>query len=488
MIKILDVCSGIGGFSLGLEATGGFDTVAFCEYDEFCRKVLNKHWPDVPIYKDLKEIGNEPTRLIQEFDLICGGIPCQPFSLAGKQKGKEDDRHLWPYMYEIIKHKKPTWVIVENVGGFVNVALDDVCLDLETEGYATQSFIIPACGVEAPHKRDRIWILGKNVGDTTVNGRTKDKPSEEEGRVVGQSEEGRVLESEGASDRGASDVVDSKRNEHNREIGGGNGEEREDEKRQGEEDSASRISSGASGLRVSNQGHEGSRDVADSNSGHDNGEKEEVRTRGQASDDGSTGGGTEDVADTKSNGEDGVSRKPKSEHDQGDTRLESSSSNNGRSERESKQDVADSESVISNGGGHKKLTEERKRQEQLGRESSVGFGEDVANPNSEGLQRSKEAGDPQESREEREQLTARQGSSSSEGNAESELGGMVDGVSSRLDGHQGFRVEPDIPRVAENIPDRVNRLKSLGNSIVPQIIYHIGMAILEEEKKNEESK
>ena len=488
MIKILDVCSGIGGFSLGLEATGGFDTVAFCEYDEFCRKVLNKHWPDVPIYKDLKEIGNEPTRLIQEFDLICGGIPCQPFSLAGKQKGKEDDRHLWPYMYEIIKHKKPTWVIVENVGGFVNVALDDVCLDLETEGYATQSFIIPACGVEAPHKRDRIWILGKNVGDTTVNGRTKDKPSEEEGRVVGQSEEGRVLESEGASDRGASDVVDSKRNEHNREIGGGNGEEREDEKRQGEEDSASRISSGASGLRVSNQGHEGSRDVADSNSGHDNGEKEEVRTRGQASDDGSTGGGTEDVADTKSNGEDGVSRKPKSEHDQGDTRLESSSSNNGRSERESKQDVADSESVISNGGGHKKLTEERKRQEQLGRESSVGFGEDVANPNSEGLQRSKEAGDPQESREEREQLTARQGSSSSEGNAESELGGMVDGVSSRLDRHQGFRVEPDIPRVAENIPDRVNRLKSLGNSIVPQIIYHIGMAILEEEKKNEESK
>ena len=94
MIKILDICSGIGGFSLGLEATGGFDTVAFCEFDEFCCKVLNKHWPNVPIYKDLKEIGNEPERIIQEFDLICGGIPCQPWSLAGKQKGKEDDRHL----------------------------------------------------------------------------------------------------------------------------------------------------------------------------------------------------------------------------------------------------------------------------------------------------------------------------------------------------------------------------------------------------------
>jgi DNA-cytosine methyltransferase len=169
MIKILDICSGIGGFSLGLEATGGFDTVAFCEFDDFCCKVLNKHWPNVPIYKDLKEIGNDPARIIQEFDLICGGIPCQPFSLAGKQKGKEDDRHLWPYMYAIVKSKKPTWVIVENVGGFVNVALDDVCLDLETQGYATQSFIIPACSVEAPHKRDRIWILGKlmaNAHDT----------------------------------------------------------------------------------------------------------------------------------------------------------------------------------------------------------------------------------------------------------------------------------------------------------------------------------
>ena len=181
MIRILDICSGIGGFSLGLESTGGFDTVAFCEFDDFCRKVLNKHWPDVPIYEDLKEIGNEPERIIQDFDLICGGIPCQPFSVAGKKKGKEDDRHLWPYMYEIIKHKKPTWVIVENVGGFVNVALDDVCLDLETQGYATQSFIIPACSVEAPHRRDRIWILGKFMGNASSDGRIESESSEKKG-------------------------------------------------------------------------------------------------------------------------------------------------------------------------------------------------------------------------------------------------------------------------------------------------------------------
>jgi DNA (cytosine-5)-methyltransferase 1 len=406
MIKILDVCSGIGGFSLGLEATGGFDTVAFCEYDEFCRKVLNKHWPDVPIYKDLKEIGNEPTRLIQEFDLICGGVPCQPFSVAGRKKGKEDDRHLWPFMFKIIEQKKPTWVIVENVGGFVNVALDDVCLDLETEGYATQSFIIPACGVEAPHRRDRIWIIGKYTSEFRQSLVNSDSLRSHEHQETEEESSGRGSKTSVATT--SVDVDDSECNEHIEEIRRGDGEEREDEKRQGEEDSASRISSGASGLRVSDQGHETSGHVADSNSGHDNGEKEEVRTRGQASDDGSTGGGTEDVADSES------------------------------SDR-------DDDEVIKEHG-------ETKTQEVFGNRSSVS-------------------------------RTQERYTQHREGNAESRLGGMVDGLSSRLDGHHGFEVEPDIPRVAENIPDRVNRLKALGNSIVPQIIYHIGMAILEEERK-----
>ena len=490
MIKILDVCSGIGGFSLGLEATGGFDTVAFCEYDEFCRKVLNKHWPDVPIYKDLKEIGNEPTRLIQEFDLICGGIPCQPFSLAGKQKGKEDDRHLWPYMYEIIKHKKPTWVIVENVGGFVNVALDDVCLDLETEGYATQSFIIPACGVEAPHRRDRIWIIGKNVGNTTDNGRSESKPSEEEGRVIGQSEEGRVLESKGASDGGASDVDDSKRNEHIEEIRGGDGEEREDEKRQGEEDSTSRISSGASGLRVSDQGHETSGHVADTEfkglqggKRNSQGEGRKVLSPEQHNRDevrsetrriSGVSGETENVADTSSKGSQGH----RGEHGLRET-SEEEQAVRGSEER----DVSNTESIGSSSDNNSRSSTQQDREDRVqsesgGERSSEGTTEDVSNSGGErgrsgqtDRQDAKDAGELTGSQEHR------------EGNAEPGLGGMVDGLSSRLDGHHGFEVEPDIPRVAENIPDRVNRLKALGNSIVPQIIYHIGMAILEEERK-----
>ena len=173
-MRVFDICSGIGGFSLGLHATGGFETVAFCEYDPFCKSILEKNFTGTPIYGDLKELANdeETIRTNPDFDLICGGIPCQPFSVAGRKKGTQDDRHLWPYMYEIIKHKKPTWVIVENVGGFVNVALDDVCLDLETEGYATQSFIIPACSVQAPHRRDRVWIIGRkeDAADTDNTG------------------------------------------------------------------------------------------------------------------------------------------------------------------------------------------------------------------------------------------------------------------------------------------------------------------------------
>ena len=194
MIKVLDICSGIGGFSLGLESTGKYETVAFCENEPFCKKILDKHWPDVPIYNDLKELGNDPEKIQEEFDLICGGIPCQPFSVAGRKKGKEDDRHLWPYMFEIIKHKTPSWVIVENVGGFVNVALDDVCLNLETEGYATQSFVIPACGIEAPHRRDRVWIIGKSVANTTklsgnehVNESNQSCDGEQQQRVQAQS-------------------------------------------------------------------------------------------------------------------------------------------------------------------------------------------------------------------------------------------------------------------------------------------------------------
>ena len=164
-LKILDLFSGLGGFSLGLERTGNFETIAFCDNDKYSNLVLQKHWKGVKIYNDVKEITKEKLESdgIELPDIITGGFPCQPFSVAGKQKGTSDDRHLWPEMFRIIQELKPRWVIGENVKGLVNLqdgmVFEAVCTDLEGEGYEVRAFNIPAAGVGAPHRRERIWIV-----------------------------------------------------------------------------------------------------------------------------------------------------------------------------------------------------------------------------------------------------------------------------------------------------------------------------------------
>ena len=166
-MKLLDLFSGIGGFSYGLEKTG-FQTVAFCEMDKYCKLVLQKHWKGIRIYNDVKEITKEKLEAdgVELPEIITGGFPCQPFSIAGKQKGTNDDRHLWPEMFRIIKELKPRWIIGENVRGIVNIqdgmVFETVCTDLESEGYEVQAFNIPAAGVGAPHRRERIWIVANS--------------------------------------------------------------------------------------------------------------------------------------------------------------------------------------------------------------------------------------------------------------------------------------------------------------------------------------
>ena len=155
-MKVLDLFSGIGGFSLGLE-WAGMSTVAMCEKDPYCRKILAKHWPDLTIHEDIRNLdGKKYTNAIA---LVAGGFPCQPFSVAGKRKGADDDRHLWPEMLRVIKEAKPRWVIGENVFGFINMALDDVQADLEREHYEVRKFVLPAVAVDAHHRRDRIILI-----------------------------------------------------------------------------------------------------------------------------------------------------------------------------------------------------------------------------------------------------------------------------------------------------------------------------------------
>ena len=153
----LDLFSGIGGFALAARMTGSIETVAFCEREDYAQRVLKKHWPHLPICDDIHNLrGND----YGPIDLITGGFPCQPYSLAGKRGGNDDDRALWPQMLRVIREARPTWIIGENVPGIISMALDGVLADLEREGYACETFLLPACAVDAKHRRNRVWIVG----------------------------------------------------------------------------------------------------------------------------------------------------------------------------------------------------------------------------------------------------------------------------------------------------------------------------------------
>ncbi len=165
MLRHVDLCSGIGGFSLGFEWAEVSQPVLFCDNDDWCRRVLKKHWPDVPIEKDVKVLVNEPER-IPECDIITCGFPCQPYSVAGKQEGAESDKDVWPYISQIIALKRPAFVVLENVYGLISMALDKVQFDLEAHGYTTRAFVVPAVALNAQHRRDRVFI----VGHTTDHG------------------------------------------------------------------------------------------------------------------------------------------------------------------------------------------------------------------------------------------------------------------------------------------------------------------------------
>lgn len=156
-LRVLDIFSGIGGFSLGLERTGGFETVAFCEIDPFCRRVLAKHWPNVRQFEDVTKLRGKD---VGPVDVICGGFPCQDISHAGKGAGLAGQRSgLWREYHRLIDELRPVYVLVENVAALLGRGLDRVLGDLAEIGYDAEWHCIPASAVGAPHLRDRIWII-----------------------------------------------------------------------------------------------------------------------------------------------------------------------------------------------------------------------------------------------------------------------------------------------------------------------------------------
>ena len=393
MLTHISLFSGIGGIDIAAE-WAGFETVLFCEKDEYCQKVLNKHWTNVPIIGDIRDVTREAVEEVitnatqsrtrgnnrgirkgisgvsgregtkekvmayarceyetkheqqttragessplsfagsttnQPITLISGGVPCQPASVAGKRGGTEDDRWLWPEAIRVVSEIKPTWVVFENVSGILTlengVVFDNLLSELEGEGYETQSFFIPACGVNAPHRRYRVFIVG--YSNYAGNGAS---PS------------------------------------------GDNRQRQEKNERQNEQP---QFGTGRFSENVTDSESRESRE-------------QEARNRGQ----GTGRGSQEDVANAKRQGLEG----------------------------------ADTEGNTRPGG-------------QLGKHGQRGWQSDW-------------------------------------GTAESRMGKLANGFSQ-------WMVEPDIPRVATGVKDRVNKLKALGNAVVPQQIYPILKAIAEIEQ------
>ena len=160
--------SGIGGFDLAAEWMG-WENKFHCEWNPFGQKVLKYYWPEAESFEDITK--TDFTKYANTISVLTGGFPCQPYSLAGKRKGKEDDRHLWPEMLRAIREIKPRWVVGENVLGLVNwnggLVFHEVQSDLESEGYEVFPYVLPACSINAPHRRNRVWFVAYNKSKRT---------------------------------------------------------------------------------------------------------------------------------------------------------------------------------------------------------------------------------------------------------------------------------------------------------------------------------
>jgi DNA (cytosine-5)-methyltransferase 1 len=283
-LKLLDLFSGIGGFSLGLESTGFFETIAFVEKDKFCQKVLKKNFNNIPIEEDIRNVKGSNYKA----DVITGGFPCQPFSVAGKRKSTADDRYLWDEMLRVIRETKPRWVIGENVEGIVNInegmVLRQVLNDLENEGFKSQCIIIPASGIGAWHQRKRIWIVANSNSNRHVS-EIRGGNGEEKGIPV----QDRQKDSTARKSIGTSDVWET-----NKEYVSNSSSQRQFTRNNREMETKTRDKK-ETGDQSSFQTLSSCSDVPNSNTGFSIRENEEIQSRWNA-----TTNGSEDVSNSDS--------------------------------------------------------------------------------------------------------------------------------------------------------------------------------------------
>jgi DNA-cytosine methyltransferase len=375
-LKLLDLFSGIGGFSLGLESTGYFQTIAFVEKDKFCRQVLQKNFNNIPIEEDIRNVRGSNYAA----DVITGGFPCQPFSVAGKRKGTDDDRYLWDETIRVVAECKPIWFIGENVEGLINInngmVLRQVQTDLEEQGFQVQCIVIPASGIGAWHQRKRVWI-----------------------------------------------VAYSDSNRHSNKIRGSSTKEERISQEHRQDHNTTRKSSGASSVWETNNQH-----VPNTDTGFGIRENQEIQTRGNT-----IVNGSEDVSNSNSKLSNGC----------GSSTRNSSTKFKGLECNQSWN-----------------WNEIRSKAERCSEQN----GDDVPNSNGERPQGYKLQHDLETGK----QISEHDGKTSSERQqtwwqTQSEFCGVPNGISYELD------------------KDRANRIKALGNSIVPQIARQIGLSIMKAE-------
>ena len=446
-LRHVDLCSGIGGFSLGFSWAELSKTIMFCDTEKWCRQILAKNFPNTPIATDVKELANDPERLVPNHDILTAGYPCQPFSVAGLRKGEEDDRHIWPYIFRIVTFKRPSWCVFENVYGHVALGLDKVLSDMENQGYATRTFIVPACAKNAPHRRDRLWIVCKNVGDSSSGGRGEFRVSEE--KVGGtESEEAQSIRT--SSTR--TTMGDTQYNgSSTTQIRGSN---EEDARGSQKGEIQAKQSEGASGRGD----HETMAHTTSDRWNKNQSSEEQRSTFGQSEE-----GGMLELERGSSQSREQTMAYTKCLGWEQRTEIQ------GEFDREEPSDQLDFSS------------EGRRRS----RASSH-----VANTNGEGLQGIEETRDTKEIWKDSNELFTGYGGKSNVANTNSQrTSRRISRNENAKDVGQPPRIredegiwfsEPNVGRVAHGIPKRVDRLKGLGNAIVPQIAMQIGLAIKKE--------
>lgn len=468
-MKIVDLFSGIGGFSYAAEKlVGGFETIAFIERDEYCQKVLRKHWHDVPIYDDIRSFNGKEYK---DADVVVGGFPCQPWSVAGSQKGSEDDRDLWHEMVRVIEDIRPRWIIGENVSGFVAMpmGLTRSLADLESIGYKAIPYLIPASAVDAKHRRMRCWIVGhsEHDGSSTTPFRRGNE------QVNGRSPQGQnqTWESEGASRRADNEPIQT--DIFNFVADPNNAGDRtprsgvDTEQQEIEQEWTDISQSESSGQRE---------DVA--NTENRRGEQTEWQ-RGE-----SISGRSIDSRGDKTEGQEDKRDVPNTKSKGLERRLHSSTISKERNEGSHSGDIC------SGKGEHHVADTDNK-----GVRTRINTHDGCIQKESGSRRNDRTNGRENDGRNDTKTTTNAKMGLSEKGVVPYTISkrgcsGSTRGQDAEDVGKPSFRerpvlwdAEPSVGRVANGIPNRVHRLRCLGNSIVPQVVARIFYAIKEAENE-----